>query len=59
MTSCSRRKRAWTPKALPVRCWQARQWHIETRSGSPVQSMVSWPQQQDARRLVIGRLRVV
>ncbi len=30
--------------------------HIETRIGSPTQSTVSCPQQQDARRLVIGRL---
>jgi hypothetical protein len=27
--------RAWTPKTLPVRRWQARQWQIETRTGSP------------------------
>jgi hypothetical protein len=44
------------PNALPVRCWQARQWHIETRIGSPVQSTVNWPQLQDARLTVMGRI---
>jgi hypothetical protein len=38
------------PKALPVRRWQAKQWHIEIRTGSP--SAVSWscPQEQEALR---------
>jgi hypothetical protein len=44
------------PKAMPVLYWHTRQWHIETRIGSPVQSTVSWPQQQVACRVVIGRL---
>jgi hypothetical protein len=35
VVTCSASNRAWTPKTLPVRRWQARQWQIETRSGSP------------------------
>jgi len=44
------------PKALPVRCWQARQWQMEMRNGSPVASMVSWPQAQEAWRVGIDRI---
>src|SRR5207247_10446026 len=35
VVTCSASNRAWTPKTLPVRRWQARQWQIETRTGSP------------------------
>jgi hypothetical protein len=28
-------QRAWAEKTLPVRFWQARQWQIDTRTGSP------------------------
>src|SRR5437764_15254947 len=35
IVTCSASNRAWTPKTLPVRRWQARQWQIETRTGSP------------------------
>src|SRR6266545_6575869 len=35
VVTCSASYRAWTPKTLPVRRWQARQWQIETRIGSP------------------------
>jgi len=38
------------PKTLPVLRWQARQWHIPTTLGSPVTSIRSWPQEQDAVR---------
>ena len=30
--------RAWIPNALPVRRWQARQWQMLIRTGSPVTS---------------------
>jgi hypothetical protein len=35
VVTCSASNRACTPNALPVRRWQARQWQIETRTGSP------------------------
>ena len=35
MVTASRGYRAWAPKALPVRRWQARQWQTEIRTGSP------------------------
>ncbi len=38
-------------KALPVRFWHARQWHIEIRSGSPSQEMLSWPHEHEAVRM--------
>ena len=46
-------KRAWTPKLLPVRRWQERQWQTEIRIGSPSQAAVSAPHEQDAIRRVI------
>jgi hypothetical protein len=36
IVTASEEKRAWAPKTLPVRRWQARQWHTETRIGSVV-----------------------
>jgi hypothetical protein len=35
VVTCSASNLAWAPKTLPVRRWQARQWQIETRTGSP------------------------
>src|SRR5437867_3163679 len=35
VVTCSASNRAWTPKTLPVLRWHARQWQIETRTGSP------------------------
>jgi len=41
-----------------VRRWQARQWQIETLTGSPSASTVSCPHEQDARRVgMSGRYR--
>lgn len=37
----SRRNRACWPKTLPVLRWQARQWQMETRTGSPTTWAVS------------------
>src|SRR5919198_102574 len=52
--------RAWFPNALPVRRWQARQWHMEIRIGSPSAVRVSCPQLQEASRtLVPGRGRLL
>src|ERR687895_325612 len=42
-------------KALPVRRWHARQWHIEMRTGSPSVTRLSCPQLQAAWRVVIPR----
>ena len=53
MLICSSGQRAYTAKALPERCWQAKQWQTETRTGSPVQVTVSWPQRQEAVRVVM------
>src|SRR5439155_7563940 len=47
--------RACIPKALPVRRWQARQWHIEIRTGSPSAVRRSCPQLQAASRLCTPR----
>src|SRR5258708_39497800 len=44
---------AWIPKALPVRRWQARQWHMEIRIGSPSAVRRSCPQLQAASRVGI------
>jgi hypothetical protein len=49
-------KRAWAPKTLPVRRWQARQWQTETRTGSAVVTAESWPQEQEAVRVGTGGL---
>jgi hypothetical protein len=54
MLTLSRGKRACAPNVLPVLFWQARQWHIETRTGSPSQVALSWPQLQEATRVVIA-----
>jgi hypothetical protein len=40
--------RACVPNTLPVRCWQHRQWQIETRTGPPSQIKLSRPQLHDA-----------
>src|ERR671931_264589 len=47
--------RAWIPNALPVRRWQARQWHMEIRIGSPSAVRVSCPQLQEASRTLVPR----
>src|SRR5436190_9149416 len=47
--------RACMPKALPVRRWQAWQWHIEIRTGSPSAVTRSWPQLQAASRVRMAR----
>jgi hypothetical protein len=52
--TCSPAKRACTAKTLPVRFWHSRQWQIETRTGSPSQVRCSWPQLQDAMRVVMA-----
>lgn len=38
------------PKVLPVRLWQARQWHRDTFAGSPEQATRRLPQAQLASR---------
>jgi len=38
-----------------VRRWHSRQWHIETRAGSPSMSRRSCPQLQAAVRVVMGQ----
>src|SRR5665213_1187298 len=48
--------RAWAPKTLPVRRWQARQWQTETRMGSVEVTAESWPHEQEAVRIGIGGL---
>jgi hypothetical protein len=54
MSTCRFGQRDCIPKALPVRCWQARQWQIETLMGSPSTSTVSCPHEQDARRAAMS-----
>ena len=54
MVTRSLGKRACAPKVLPVRRWQARQWHMDTRTGSPRAMATSCPQLQVARRLPPG-----
>src|SRR5262249_27539875 len=49
----SRGNRACTANALPVRCWHAKQWHTEIRTGSPSVSTESAPQLQAARRFMV------
>jgi len=44
-------QRACAAKALPERFWQSRQWQTETRTGSPSQLAVNWPQRQVAVRV--------
>ena len=48
MPSCSRWNHACTPNGAPVRRWQARQWHIDILTGSPLQVMRTFPQAQVA-----------
>src|SRR5262245_30105269 len=50
MVTWSLRKRAWLLITAPVRRWQAKQWHMALREGSP--SIVRWscPQLQAAWR---------
>lgn len=52
--TCARGKRACTPNGEPVRFWHSRQWHIDRRTGSPVQEARSWPQLQAAVRIGSG-----
>lgn len=39
----SRLNRELAAKTLPVRRWQAMQWHIDTRAASPAQRILSAP----------------
>ena len=55
IVTCSRGNRACVPKTLPVRFWQALQWHIEMRTGSPSQVTLSFPQLHEPARDVIAR----
>src|SRR3954447_5045176 len=48
--TCASSNRACPPKTLPVRCWQARQWQIDTRTGSPSTTSRSCPQLHEASR---------
>src|SRR5437868_10722608 len=57
MRTRSAGNRAWIPNALPVRRWQARQWHMEIRIGSPSAVRVSCPQLQEASRTLVARRR--
>lgn len=50
----SSENRAYTPNALPVRCWQHRQWQIDTRTGSPRAVMRNFPQLHEATRSVMA-----
>jgi hypothetical protein len=52
VVTCSASNRARTPNALPVRRWQARQWQIETRTGSPSTVSRSCSQLQAACRVI-------
>ena len=52
IVTCAEGQRACTANALPERFWQLRQWQTETRTGSPVAVAVSWPQRQEAVRVV-------
>src|SRR5436305_1458853 len=52
ISTCSTGQRAWTAKALPDRFLQSRQWHTDTRTGSPVAVARSWPQRHEALRVV-------
>src|SRR5436305_6489639 len=45
--------RASIPKALRLRRWQAKQWHMEIRIGSPSAVSRSCPQLQAASRLAM------
>ena len=51
MRTCSAGKRTCAAKALPLRALHSRQWQTDTRIGSPVQVMRTWPQRQDAWRV--------
>jgi hypothetical protein len=53
MVTWSLRKRAWLLITAPVRRWQAKQWHMALREGSP--SIVRWscPQLQAAWRVIV------
>ncbi|GGE63911.1 hypothetical protein GCM10011317_21620 [Niveispirillum cyanobacteriorum] len=35
MLTPSRENLAWVANTLPVRFWHSRQWHMDTRPGSP------------------------
>lgn len=48
-------QRACCPNGLPVRRWQARQWHIEMRTGSPSHVTFSCPQLHCACRELMAR----
>jgi hypothetical protein len=51
VATCARGNRACTPNGEPVRFWHSREWHIERRTGSPVQLTRNCPQLQLAVRL--------
>lgn len=53
MRTFSAGNRAWALKTLPVRRWQARQWHIEMRTGSPSVESRSCSQLQAAFRVTV------
>jgi hypothetical protein len=46
--------RACAANTLPVRFWQARQWQMETRTGSPRVWTTRFPQRQVALRVVMN-----
>jgi hypothetical protein len=53
IVTASSGNRACMPNTLPVRFWQARQWQMDTRTGSPRVWMMRFPQRQVAWRLVM------
>jgi hypothetical protein len=55
IATCSRGNRACAPKTLPVRFWQALQWQMDIRTGSPTQVTLSFPQLHDALRVAMAR----
>src|SRR5438046_1009692 len=54
--TAARGKRALALNTLPVRFWHARQWQIETRTGSPSHATESWRQAQVAVLIMTGSL---
>src|SRR6185369_11401634 len=48
--TASRGNRACAPNTLPVRRWHARQWHTDTRTGSPTTCACNCPQLHAATR---------
>jgi hypothetical protein len=54
-TTAASGQRACAAKALPELRWHSRQWHTDTRSGSPAHTARSCPQAQEATRTSWGR----